>query len=61
MTGLLACTSHLLVDLPLFAAPVLFVLGAVFFISRSERRREDDGGESALGRPGASHELAHPS
>lgn len=35
----LACASHLLVDLPLFGAPVLFVVGAVLLIRRSERRR----------------------
>ncbi|MEA2158460.1 MAG: hypothetical protein QOD66_840 [Solirubrobacteraceae bacterium] len=39
MTGLVACASHLLVDLPLFGGPVLFVIGAVLLISRSERRR----------------------
>ena len=35
----LACASHLLVDLPLFGGPVLFVVGAVLMIRRSERRR----------------------
>jgi hypothetical protein len=39
MTGLVACASHLLVDLPLLGGPVLFVIGAVLLISRSERRR----------------------
>ena len=35
----LACASHLLVDLPLFGGPVVFVIGAVVMIRRSERRR----------------------
>lgn len=35
----LACASHLLVDLPLFGSPVLFVAGAVLLIRRSELRR----------------------
>jgi hypothetical protein len=39
MIGLLACASHLLVDLPLFGGPVVFVIGAVLLISRGERRR----------------------
>jgi hypothetical protein len=46
MIGPLGCASHLLVDLPLFGGPVLFVIGAVLLISRSERRRagrEEDG------------------
>ncbi len=40
MSALYACASHLLVDLPLFGGPVLFVVAAVLLISRSERRRE---------------------
>jgi hypothetical protein len=36
---LLACTSHFLIDMPLFGAPVLFIVGAVLMIRRSERRR----------------------
>jgi hypothetical protein len=44
MTGLLACASHLLVDLPLFGGPVLFVVAAVVLISRSERRRAGEAG-----------------
>jgi hypothetical protein len=39
VTGLYACASHLLVDLPLFGGPVLFVVAAVVLISRNERRR----------------------
>ena len=35
----LACASHLLVDLPLFGGPVAFVIGAIVMIRRSERRR----------------------
>ena len=38
----LACTSHLLVDLPLFGGPVAFVVGAILLIRRSERRRFDE-------------------
>jgi hypothetical protein len=51
----LGCASHLLVDLPLFGGPVLFVLGAVLLIRRSERRQaagEDRGGaEPRTGSP----------
>ena len=39
MTPLLACASHLLVDLPLFGAPVLLLGGAMAAIVRGERRR----------------------
>jgi hypothetical protein len=39
MTGLYACASHVLVDLPLFGGPVLFVVAAVLLVSRNERRR----------------------
>lgn len=35
----LACSSHVLIDLPLFGSPVLFVAGALWMIRRSERRR----------------------
>ncbi len=47
MTGLVACASHLLVDLPLFGGPVLFVVAAVALISRSERRRAGEAGPGA--------------
>jgi hypothetical protein len=47
MTGLFACASHLLVDLPLFGGPVLFVVAAVALISRSERRRAGEEGPSS--------------
>jgi hypothetical protein len=39
MSALYACASHLLVDLPLFGGPVLFVVAAVVLTSRGERRR----------------------
>lgn len=39
MTPILACASHLLVDLPLFGGPVVMVIGAVVWIARSERHR----------------------
>ncbi len=50
MTGLYGCASHLLVDLPLFGGPVLFVIAAVVLISRSERRRPaaSEGGSPGL-------------
>ena len=35
MTPILACASHMLVDLPLFGGPVVMVIGA----ARSERHR----------------------
>jgi hypothetical protein len=35
----LACASHFLIDMPLFGAPVLFVVGAILMIRRNERRR----------------------
>ncbi len=36
---ILACASHLLVDLPLFGGPVVLIAGSVGLIARSERRR----------------------
>ena len=39
MTPVLACASHLLVDLPLFGGPVVMVVAAVGLMTRSERRR----------------------
>jgi cytochrome c-type biogenesis protein CcmH/NrfF len=39
MTPVLACASHLLVDLPLFGGPVVMVIAAVGLMARSERRR----------------------
>ena len=48
----LACTSHLLVDLPLFGGPVAFVVGAILLIRRSERRRfDEEGGVPERGSP----------
>ncbi len=35
----LACASHVLIDLPLFGAPVLLLSGGVWWTTRSERRR----------------------
>jgi hypothetical protein len=35
----LACASHLLIDLPLFGAPVLLLGGGVWFTTRAERKR----------------------
>jgi len=35
----LACASHLLVDLPLFGGPVVMVIAAVVLMTRSERKR----------------------
>jgi hypothetical protein len=35
----LACASHVLIDLPLFGAPVFLLVGAVLFTTRAERRR----------------------
>ena len=35
----LACASHVLIDLPLFGAPVLLLGGGVWWTTRSERRR----------------------
>ncbi len=43
MISLPACSSHLLVDLPLFGGPVVLVVAAVALISRSERRRAAGG------------------
>jgi hypothetical protein len=40
MTSLLACASHVLVDLPLFGGPVLLVGGAAFVMARFERQRD---------------------
>jgi cytochrome c-type biogenesis protein CcmH/NrfF len=39
MTPLLACASHLLVDLPLFGGPVFMLVAAVILMTRAERRR----------------------
>ncbi len=58
----LACAGHVLVDLPLFGAPVLFVVGAVLLIRRSERRRYGEGettaGSGPAAAPAASGQLA---
>jgi hypothetical protein len=40
----LACAGHVLIDLPLFGAPVLLLGGGVWFTTRAERRRASDGG-----------------
>jgi cytochrome c-type biogenesis protein CcmH/NrfF len=39
MSLVIACASHLLVDLPLFGGPVVMVVGAVVMMARAERRR----------------------
>jgi hypothetical protein len=39
MSPLIACASHLLVDLPLFGGPVALIVGAVGLTARAERRR----------------------
>jgi hypothetical protein len=39
MSVVIACTSHLLVDLPLFGGPVALVIGAIAVVARSERKR----------------------
>lgn len=38
--SILACSSHLLVDLPLFGAPVFAVAGTVVWMARGERHRK---------------------
>jgi hypothetical protein len=35
----LACASHVLIDLPLFGGPVLALAGGVLWTVRNERRR----------------------
>jgi hypothetical protein len=35
----LACSSHLLVDLPLFGAPVFTIGGVLFWMARGDGRR----------------------
>lgn len=35
----LACASHVLIDLPLFGGPVLTLAGGVVWTTRKERRR----------------------
>ena len=37
----LACASHLLVDLPLFGGPVAVLVGGVLLTARGDRRRGD--------------------
>ncbi len=39
MSVVIACTSHLLVDLPLFGGPVLLIVGGIGLTARAERRR----------------------
>jgi hypothetical protein len=39
MSPLIACASHLLVDLPLFGGPVLLIIGGVGLTARAEKRR----------------------
>jgi hypothetical protein len=35
----LACASHVLIDLPLFGGPVLALAGGVLWTTRQERKR----------------------
>lgn len=39
MSVVVACTSHLLVDLPLFGGPVALIIGAIGLTTRAERKR----------------------
>ncbi len=53
MSVLFACAGHLLIDLPLFGLPIVLLAGAVTWIVRADRRREQaesasDGGRVAL-------------
>jgi len=50
----LACASHLLVDLPLFGSPVLFLIGALLLIRRSDRPRyAPESSETSVGTGGS--------
>jgi len=40
----LACAGHVLIDLPLFGAPVFLLGGGVWWTTRSERKRAAGGG-----------------
>ncbi len=42
MTPILACASHLLVDLPLFGGPVVMVAAGLYYTARRERRGAED-------------------
>jgi cytochrome c-type biogenesis protein CcmH/NrfF len=53
MSLVIACASHLLVDLPLFGGPVVMVVGAVVMMARAERRRGAHSRESPAARSAA--------
>lgn len=36
----LACTGHVLLDLPIFMGPVVILVGWLLFVTRRDRRRE---------------------
>ena len=36
----LACSGHVLLDLPIFMGPVVILVGWLLFVTRRERRRE---------------------
>ncbi len=44
----LACAGHVLIDLPLFGAPVLLLGGGVWWTTRSERKRAGGAGDAAI-------------
>lgn len=39
----LACSGHVLLDLPVFMGPVVVLVGWLLFVTRRERRRERTG------------------
>jgi hypothetical protein len=55
----LACSGHVLLDLPVFMGPVVLLVGWLLYVTRRDRRREaaEAAGE-AHGDLGASRELS---
>lgn len=57
--SVLACSGHLLIDLPIFMGPVLLLVGWLLVMTRRARRDEHVGaGESALA-PEQADEMRH--
>jgi|GEM_PF-5023337 len=42
MMSILACSGHLLIDLPIFMGPVLLLVGWLLVMTRKARRQETD-------------------
>lgn len=58
MTTVLACTGHVLIDLPIFMGPVVVLAGWLLLTTRRARRRERLEGAGSANEVGASRDDA---